>query len=49
MFWFAPLIGAAVAAIVYEYAPLKPKKREGKESMADALFLAQKKRCVRRE
>lgn len=44
MFWFAPYIGAATAAIVYEYAPLKPKKREGKESMADALFLAQKKR-----
>jgi glycerol uptake facilitator-like aquaporin len=44
MFWFAPLIGAALAAMIYEYAPLKPKKREGKEDMSDALFLAKKKR-----
>lgn len=27
-----------------EYAPLKPKKREGKEGMADAIFLASKQR-----
>ena len=67
MFWFAPLLGAAVTAIIYgqsmyisiaisfvissslfvchsEYAPLKPKKRENKESMADAIFMAKKKR-----
>eukprot|EP01038_Epipyxis_sp_PR26KG_P006686 gene6686-9170_t len=44
MFWFAPMIGAALTAIIYEYAPLKPKKRETKENMADALFLAKKKR-----
>jgi len=44
MFWFAPLIGAAITAIIYEYAPLKPKKRETKDSMADSLFLAQKQR-----
>lgn len=44
MFWFAPLIGATLTAIIYEYAPLKPKKRDNKEDMADALFLAQKKR-----
>jgi MIP family channel proteins len=44
MFWFGPLIGAALAAFIYEYAPLKPKKREGKEDMSDALFLAKKKR-----
>ena len=30
-----------------EYAPLKPKKRDNKEDMADALFLAQKKRGQR--
>eukprot|EP00349_Pseudokeronopsis_sp_Brazil_P006907 CAMPEP_0202968708 /NCGR_PEP_ID=MMETSP1396-20130829/14117_1 /ASSEMBLY_ACC=CAM_ASM_000872 /TAXON_ID= /ORGANISM="Pseudokeronopsis sp., Strain Brazil" /LENGTH=326 /DNA_ID=CAMNT_0049695329 /DNA_START=45 /DNA_END=1021 /DNA_ORIENTATION=+ len=44
MFWFAPLIGAAITAIIYEYAPLKPKKREGKENMEAAIFLATKKR-----
>ena len=72
MFWFAPLMGAAVTAIIYgksasqyylsfsdpfiylsiylsisvcaEYAPLKPKKRENKDDMADALFMAKKKR-----
>ena len=44
MFWFAPLIGATLTAIIYEYAPLKPKKRENKEGMADAIFLAAKKR-----
>jgi hypothetical protein len=27
-----------------EYAPLKPKKREGKETMAEAIFLASKQR-----
>eukprot|EP01039_Chlorochromonas_danica_P007389 gene7389-8172_t len=44
MFWFAPLIGAAVTAIIYEYAPLKPKKREAKENMEEAIFMADKKR-----
>ena len=29
---------------VTEYAPLKPKKRDTKENMMDALFMAQKKR-----
>lgn len=43
MFWFGPMMGAAIAAIIYEYAPLKPKKRDTKENMADALFLAKKK------
>ena len=79
-FWFAPMIGAAVAAIIYgnynyitaqsniilsfaptlsshtlhvcvyvfvcyaEYAPLKPKKRDTKENMAEALFMSKKKR-----
>eukprot|EP01035_Chromulina_nebulosa_P018642 gene18642-24383_t len=44
MFWFAPMIGAALTAAIYEYAPLKPKKREGKESLADAVFLSSVKR-----
>jgi hypothetical protein len=44
MFWFGPLIGAGLTAIIYEYAPLKPKKRETKENMEDAIFLATKKR-----
>ena len=44
MFWFGPMFGAGLAACIYEYAPLKPKKRENKDSMADALFLAKKKR-----
>lgn len=38
MFWFAPLMGATITAIVYEYAPLKPKKRENKEDMATTIF-----------
>jgi len=44
MFWFAPCIGAAITAIIYEYAPLKPKKREGKENLQAGLFLANVKR-----
>jgi len=44
MFWFAPLIGATIAAIIYEYAPLKQKKREGKGNMQDDLYLAKVKR-----
>lgn len=44
MFWFAPLIGATITAIIYEYAPLKPKKRETKEDMSEAIFLSKKKR-----
>ena len=38
MFWFAPLMGATVTAIIYEYAPLKPKKRVNKEDMGTAIF-----------
>jgi MIP family channel proteins len=44
MFWFAPLIGATITAIIYEYAPLKQKKREGKGNMQDDLYLAKVKR-----
>jgi glycerol uptake facilitator-like aquaporin len=44
MFWFGPMFGAVIAACIYEYAPLKPKKRDTKESMSDALFMAKKKR-----
>jgi hypothetical protein len=49
MFWFGPLIGAALTAVIYEYAPLKPKKREAKESMEEAIFLAAKKRGQRQD
>ena len=38
------MIGAATAALIYEYAPLKPKKRDTKENMMDAIFMAKKKR-----
>lgn len=65
MFWFGPLIGAAITALIYgngvifslftnshnlllahslEYAPLKPKKRQAKEDLAAAVFMADKKR-----
>ena len=40
MFWFAPLMGATITAIIYEYAPLKPKKRDNKEDMTNTLFQA---------
>lgn len=30
-----------------EYAPLKPKKRDTKENMMDAIFMAKKKRYVK--
>lgn len=46
MFWFGPLIGAAVAAFLYEYAPLKPKKRENKEDLGESLFVSNKRREV---
>lgn len=45
MFWFAPLIGAAVAAILYEYAPLKPKRRDNKDDLGESLFLSNKQRA----
>jgi hypothetical protein len=32
-----------------EYAPLKPKKRDTKENMAEAIFMAKKKRTARGE
>lgn len=31
--------------LIKEYAPLKPKKRDNKENMMDAIFMAKKKRC----
>jgi hypothetical protein len=30
-----------------EYAPLKPKKRDNKDDMSDAIFMARKKRAKR--
>jgi hypothetical protein len=39
---FRPLIGFRLLS-PEEYAPLKPKKREGKATMLDDLFLADKK------
>ena len=48
-FAFTYLYNALVLISTFlEYAPLKPKKREGKENMSDALFLAKKKRCDQR-
>ncbi len=44
MFWFAPMFGAALAAIIYEYAALKQKKRTGKEDMTDAVFMGNQSR-----
>lgn len=44
MFWFAPLFGAAVAAIIYEYGSLKMKKREGAGDLDNAVFMADKSR-----
>ena len=33
-------MGATITAIIYEYAPLKPKKRDNKEDMTNTLFQA---------
>jgi len=46
MFWFAPLMGATITAIMYEYAPLKPKKRANKEDMSSAVYSSDVKRGV---
>jgi hypothetical protein len=46
MFWFAPVIGATVAAILYEYAPLKPKKRANKDDMGVSLYVSDQRREV---
>jgi len=40
MFWFAPLFGAGLAAIVYEYCGMKLKKREGAGDMDVELYMA---------
>ena len=44
MFWFGPLFGAGVAACLYEYCGVKPKRRDNKEDMVSALYLANVKR-----
>lgn len=44
MFWLAPLFGASLAAIIYEYGSLKPKKFDGAGDMRTAIFEADKKR-----
>jgi len=40
MFWFGPMIGAALAALVYEYGSLKPHKREGAADLDQAGFMS---------
>lgn len=40
MFWLGPMFGAAVAAIIYEYGALKPKRREGGGDLASRLHLS---------
>lgn len=39
-------MGATITAIIYEYAPLKPKKRDNKEDMTNAIFQADEVRDV---
>lgn len=38
MFWFAPMSGAMVAALAYEYGGLKPRKRGGAHGLAEELW-----------
>eukprot|EP00602_Paraphysomonas_sp_CaronLab_P003934 CAMPEP_0185017714 /NCGR_PEP_ID=MMETSP1103-20130426/634_1 /TAXON_ID=36769 /ORGANISM="Paraphysomonas bandaiensis, Strain Caron Lab Isolate" /LENGTH=287 /DNA_ID=CAMNT_0027547271 /DNA_START=69 /DNA_END=932 /DNA_ORIENTATION=+ len=40
MFWFGPMIGAALTAVIYEYGSLKPHKRDGAGDMDEAIFLS---------
>eukprot|EP00598_Pedospumella_elongata_P007301 CAMPEP_0184986280 /NCGR_PEP_ID=MMETSP1098-20130426/15946_1 /TAXON_ID=89044 /ORGANISM="Spumella elongata, Strain CCAP 955/1" /LENGTH=93 /DNA_ID=CAMNT_0027510479 /DNA_START=27 /DNA_END=308 /DNA_ORIENTATION=- len=40
MFWLGPMFGAAVAAIIYEYGALKPKRREGGGDLASRLHMS---------
>lgn len=44
MFWFGPLFGAGLAAVIYEYGSLKPENFAGAGDMSNAIFLSEKKR-----
>lgn len=44
MFWFAPMTGAVIAAIVYEYGSLKPANFAGAKDIATAIFQANKRK-----
>ena len=44
MFWFGPLFGAALTAVIYEYGSLKPHKRDGAGDMDDAIYMANVRR-----
>lgn len=49
VFWFGPLFGATLAAIMYEYGGLKPINFTGARDMDDAIFQANtKKRQVKK-
>ena len=49
VFWFGPMFGAAVAAIIYEYGSLKPANFEGAKDMDTALFAAGKAKGKKRQ
>lgn len=42
MFWFAPMIGAAISTLIYEYGSLKPSQREGGGDLRSNLHLVEK-------
>lgn len=44
VFWFGPLFGASLAAILYEYASLKPENFAGAKDMDTAIFQAGKRK-----
>jgi hypothetical protein len=44
IFWFGPLFGAAVAAIMYEYLGLKPVNFAGAKDMDTSIFQSDKSR-----
>lgn len=44
MFWIAPMFGAGLAAIIYEYGSLKPENFSGAGDMMDSIYIANKKR-----
>eukprot|EP00595_Chromulina_sp_UTEXLB2642_P000355 CAMPEP_0196762586 /NCGR_PEP_ID=MMETSP1095-20130614/2313_1 /TAXON_ID=96789 ORGANISM="Chromulina nebulosa, Strain UTEXLB2642" /NCGR_SAMPLE_ID=MMETSP1095 /ASSEMBLY_ACC=CAM_ASM_000446 /LENGTH=305 /DNA_ID=CAMNT_0042113879 /DNA_START=210 /DNA_END=1127 /DNA_ORIENTATION=+ len=44
VFWFGPLFGAIVAAIIYEYVSLKPENFQGAKDMDTSIFQAGKRK-----
>lgn len=44
VFWFGPMFGAVLAAVIYEYGSLKPENFAGAKDMDTAIFQANKRK-----